>query len=356
MATDKQDVQVQKSFDGITTVTTEEELNRLLDGDKVDTSTPKPKGKDDPNPSGLPNLGEPNDGNTQDDKDDDAPEGDDDKVYNNVVEYLNEKHKLGLNIEQLPADLSREQEGEVVSDLFEKMVTGANRALAQYKHIDALLKDEEIAMLIKAKSEGKGLADLFTTYSQSANKSDEQLVFDDLKSKFPKLSDETINSMVSSQKKEGKFAEMANAIREQNKENDLKSEQQRLQKEQADQALAAERMQEEVKAFQTLVTKVTKVSEVPFTDDMKEKVLGFVLQADDEGESPMDKALKTDVGVLRAALGMVLLEELMGARESISKNVSKKKIVDRLLLRPEVSNAAETNNRNEIPNEVFDRF
>jgi hypothetical protein len=37
-----------------------------------------------------------------------------------MVDYLNKEHDLGLNVNNLPSDLSREQEAEIVSNLFER--------------------------------------------------------------------------------------------------------------------------------------------------------------------------------------------------------------------------------------------
>jgi hypothetical protein len=78
-----------------------------------------------------------------------------DEEFTNMVDYLNKEHDLGLNVNNLPSDLSREQEAEIVSNLFERTLDGVNRQLAQYQEIQKILDDEEVKNFIAAKSEGK---------------------------------------------------------------------------------------------------------------------------------------------------------------------------------------------------------
>lgn len=286
-------------------------------------------------------------------KDDD----DDDEQYDNVIQFLDKKHGLGLNLAEIPENMTREDEAEVVSNLFERVVKGANEQLRQYEHINALLEDDEVAALLQAKSEGKGLKDLFATYSITPEgMSDEQLVFDDLKKKYPKLSETTLNNMIASQKEKGQFAEIASAIREQRKEEETKSAAQRARQEEEEKARRENEYQQEVQQFTGLVTKVQKINGVAFTDDMKSEVLNFALKRNEDGLTQLDAALQSDVGILRASLGIILLERLMGAQASVLKNQGKKSLFDKLLTKPIENTGSSRKSIEEIPDELFNKF
>src|SRR5690606_37901180 len=147
---------------------TEEELDAILNGtDNVDlddegniidkTTTPPKKTDDDSDDND--NDGElPKPGQKQQDKQQAQPaskdedEGeetttDEDEQYDNVIQFLDKKHELGLNLAELPANMTREDEAELVSNLFERVVNNANAQLRQFEHITALLEDDEVAAL-----------------------------------------------------------------------------------------------------------------------------------------------------------------------------------------------------------------
>lgn len=358
-------------------VTSEAELEALLDaqgaeGTKDDGSPDGNKAKaksteEDEDDDDLASIDKKKDkapkgkGQPTEEEEEEEEEGDDikNKNYGNVIAFLNDKHKLDLNLENLPKELTREDEAEIVSDLFEKVVKGADEKLRQYEEMQTLLEDEEVVLLLKAKSEGKGLKDLYTGFSTSTEgMTNEQMIFDDLKKKYPKLPEASINNMVATMKEKGQFDEFATAAREQRKEDDTKSAQQRLQEE----TVRAERQRIEQKAedtaFEGLVAKVGKINDIAFTDEMKAEVLSFTLQRDAQGLSRLDHALQSDVGVLRATLGIVLMEKLMGAKASIKVNKENKKLVDRLFEKPSQANTGSGGNKEveEVPDEIFNRF
>lgn len=358
------------------TITSAEELDALLDAQgAVETGTDgnpvvKPGGKD--KAPTAPAKGADDKGQAQEGKDDlpgdeeeeeteEGKDGDDDKVenYGNVVEYLNKKHNLGLNIAELPKDLTREDEAEIVEGLFERVVQGADARIRQYEEVQTLLKDDEVVALLKAKSEGKGLKDLFSQFvTTPEGMSNEQLVFDDFKKKYPKLADTAINNMIATQKEKGQFEEVATAIREQRKEDDTKSAQQRVQEEQTRVTQEKQAREQEDLIFTDLVKKVNKINGVAFTQDMKDEVLSYALKRDNTGMSELDKALQSDVGVLRAALGVFALERLMGAKSTVKVNKTNMTLMDKLFKKPgeAASKGGNAQHTEEIPDEVFNRF
>lgn len=377
---------IQTGSENIKDVSTEAELDALLNGaqdvelddqgnpiDKTQTPPTKPAGQkddddsdDDDDDGDLLNIGgkkkteKPQpagakpDGKKTDDKADNP-----DEQYDNVIHYLDKKHELGLNLQEIPADMTREDEAELVSQLFEKVVTNANAKLRQYEELEALLEDDEVAALLKAKSEGKGLKDLFTNFSATPEgQTDEQIVFNDLKKKYPKLPEATLNNMIATQKEKGQFTEIATAIREQLKEDETKSAAQRAKEEENTRKAQQEAYQQEVQQFTGLVQKVQKINGVTFTDDMKSEVLNFALRRDNEGVTELDKALQSDVGILRASLGIMLLERLMGAQASVLKNAGKKTVFEKLFTKPGDAGSGGSARRptEEIPDDMYNKF
>jgi hypothetical protein len=371
---------------GIPTATTAEELDKILGeqgseeefdidengnakdrvpkpGTKKPAAKPAGEEEEEEEEGDLPKLGKGKKPVSQPAKKDGEEEGDevdenaDEDNYDNVIHYLDKKHGLGLNLTELPENLTREDEAELVSDLFQRVVKNADTKLRQYQEIEQLLEDDEVAALIQAKSEGKGLKDLFVTFSQSAEgMTDEQLVFNDFKQRYPKFSETQINNMIAAQKKEGQFVDLAKAIREQRIEESTLSEKQREQREKQEALRAQQEYQQEVHQFSGFVNKVQKINDVSFTEDMKAEVLDFILKRDDEGKTQLDNALQSDVGVLRAAIGVILLDKLMSANASVMRNKGKKDLFGKLLTKPVEGGGSQRRNGQDIPDDVFNLF
>lgn len=372
------DVIIETGFENVKDAHTEEELDAILngtdnvdlddEGNIIDKTTTPPKKTDDDSDDNDDDGELPKPGQKKQDKQQAQPaskdEGkgeetttDEDEQYDNVIQFLDKKHGLGLNLAELPANMTREDEAELVSNLFERVVNNANAHLRQFEHIAALLEDDEVVALLQAKSEGKGLKDLFATYSTSLDgMSDEQLVFDDLKKKYPKLSETALNNMIAAQKEKGQFAEIATAIREQRKEDEAKSAAQRAKQEEEEAARRQQEYQQEVQQFTDLVNKVQKINGVAFTEDMKSEVLNFALKRNEEGLTQLDVALQSDVGILRASLGIILLERLMGAQASVLKNQGKKSVFEKLMTKVPEGSGSARKTEEKIPDEIFNKF
>jgi hypothetical protein len=350
--------------DDFSVINSEAELEELLarQGIVDDDDDDKENNKDDDDPLKLEqdktkSKVQPDQNKGKDNDDDDDNDTNQDEVYDNVIQYLDKKHELGLNVKELPKDMTREDEAELVSQLFEQVVTNAENRLRQYEKIEALLEDKEVAALIQAKSEGKGLKDLFSAYSQSAEgMSDEELVFDDLKKRYPKLSEAAINNMIAAQKEKNQFSEIAAAIREQRKEEEAQSIAQREENERKAKELEEQQYAREVEQFTGLVKKVAKINEVTFTEDMKSEVLEFAIKRDKEGLTQLDRALQSDVGVLRATLGIIMLEKLMSANTSKIKNQGKRNLYERLMTKPGEGTGSETRSQDDLPDSIFNQW
>lgn len=257
--------------------------------------------------------------------DDDKGKGDvEDREFNNIVDYLNDTHKLELNLSNLPADLSREQEAEVVSDLFKRTLDGVNRQLSQYQQVEETLKDKEVADFIAAKAEGKSLRDFALEYAKTVDgQSDEDVVANDLTTRYPEMTKDQIEDMVSTYKEKGTLETMANSARENQKK--------AAEAEQEKEAQRADvEYQQGVQEFGKMVKNAGKVYNVPLTDQIKNDVFVAVTQRDQEGTTYLDKALQTDEGLFLAALGVLHMETLMKAHASTNTNRTNKKLVDRL--------------------------
>jgi soluble cytochrome b562 len=247
-----------------------------------------------------------------------------DEEFTNMVDYLNKEHELGLNVNNLPSDLSREQEAEIVSNLFQRTLDGVNRQLAQYQEVQKVLDDEEVKNFIAAKSEGKSLREYVKEFSQTTEgQSDEIAVRNQLTTQYPNMTKEEIEDMIDVYKDKGTLEKMATAAREA-----------QTKAEQAEQEREAQRAEQEyaqgIQEFGKLVKSAGKVYGIPLTDEVKNDVFAAVTQRDENGETYMDKILNTDQGLFLAALGTLHMETLMKARSSTDSNRSNKKLVDRL--------------------------
>jgi len=277
-----------------------------------------------------------NDDDKKDDKDDKKTDpnasGEDDgkggqtseEEFTNMVDYLNKEYDLKLNVDNLPADLTREQEAELVSDLFKRTLNGVNRQLSQYQNIEKVLEDEEVKNFINAKSEGKSLKDFAQEYAKTVDgQSDEDIVRNQLTTQYPSMTKEEIDDTIDAYKDKGTLEKMATSAREAQKKAAEEAQTQEAQR-------AEQEYKESVQEFGKLVKSAGKVYGVPLTDQIKNDVFVAVTQQDDDGMTYMDKLLSTDQGLFLATLGVLHMETLMKARTSTDTNRSNKKLVDRL--------------------------
>lgn len=263
-------------------------------------------------------------------------QGEGDGNYANMLEYLNETHSLNLNLAALPKELSREQEAEVVSKIIGNMTTGVQRAIAQYKHIEELLQDEEVDLVIKAKSQGKSLRDIANEYQLSTQgMTSESLIRDDLKKRYPAMKEEAMNKMVEGMKSSGEFDGIADAIRQQRVSEEQLSARQRTEAEQRNRQEAEQARQQHIQEFGHKLTTVKDVFGVPVDDQMRAEVFQAATQLDKEGKTYLERALDTDEGVLLATLGLLHMEKLVSAKASLKANKKNKNFIDRVFDTPE---------------------
>jgi hypothetical protein len=275
-------------------------------------------------------------GDNDDDNEGDEEEKEEEKEFKNIVHYLDETHKLDLNLDQLPEDLTREQEAEVISDLFEKAITGVNHKLSEYKEIEKVLSDQEVKSFIEAKRNGKTLKDFLKEYSQTpAGKDDESAVKAQLRNIYPEMTEDEISDTVGTYKEKGLLEKMANSARN-NEMEQLKAEQER------EAQRAAKEYEQQLSSFKKTVSGAKSVYGIPLTDQMKSDVFAVVTEVDDKGKTFMENFLETDEGLLLAALGVTHLETLMKAATTTKTNRANKKLVDKLFTK-----ASDLQSRNE---------
>lgn len=258
------------------------------------------------------------------DKSDDDKGGEQEQEFTNIVDYLDKTHELKLNTDNLPKDLTREQEAEIVSDLFERTLRGTSARLQEYQQIEEVLKDAEVADFIKAKSEGKTMRDFVTEYAKTpAGKGDEAVIADQLLSMYPEMTQQEIDGTIESYKDRGVLEKMATSARKSIEEAEVKKEQEEAQR-------AEQEFKQGVENFSKTVSSAKTIYGIPLTDDMKKDVLDAVTLRNEKGLTYMEQVLQQDEGLLLAALGILHMETLMKATKTTSTNRTNKKLVDKL--------------------------
>lgn len=267
----------------------------------------------------------------EEDAEEEEEEPDEDKHYSSMIEYLNEKHALNLNLKELPPDLSREQEAEVISNILHRMTQGVNHALAQYSQIEQLLQDDEVRIVLQAKSQGKSLKDITAEYQKTIQgMSSDELVADDFKKRYPTVKPEIIAKMVDSAKKSGEFDEIAESIREARKAEEIESAKHRIELDKQQLAAKEQERQQNIHEFQQKLGAVKNVYGIPLDDQMRAEIFAAATQRNEQGLTYLDEALQSDEGILLATLGLLHLEKLINAKASIKANKRTKNFMDRV--------------------------
>jgi hypothetical protein len=252
-------------------------------------------------------------------------------TYNNALEYLNDRFEIGLAVDKLPKEISAEEEYEAVGDLIERMTTGFNNKLGEFQLVTEILKDKEVTDFIEAKKAGKTMKDFATAYAATPDgMDDESLVRRDLKAQYPGMADDKLNSIVQGYKDKEMLTEVATAARQRMRTTDEAMAASRTKEADRVKVREAEDHRKEVESYALFLKGVTNVYGVPLTEEMKKQIFTAVTGLDENGEAYLDKALQSNEGVTLAALGVLMLKELLGGKRSISNNKANKKLIDRL--------------------------
>jgi hypothetical protein len=289
-------------------------------------------------------------------------DGDEKKVtdYPSIVHYLNERHGLNLNVAELGDEVSKETEAEAISNILVRMNEGMNNALQEYNYIEELLKDDEVQKVLKAKSEGKALKDLYGEFVQTPQgMTDDALAVKEFKARFPKSTDEAINGMVDSLKKTGQFEAFTASLREQSvEEQRLSAERQEAERQKAA-AAQAELEQRQMQEYSDYVGNLTSVYGVPLTDEMKNSILKMTTARDKEGYTYLDRQLQSNTGVVLAAIGVSMLKQMVQNAASMDGNRRNVKLMDKLFESPEKlqgNGGGRTEKKAEDDLSLLDRF
>jgi hypothetical protein len=276
-----------------------------------------------------------NDGGSDGDIDDEY-----DEDYENIIDYLDDKHDLGLAIEELPENLSRQEEAEIISDLFEKVATNASKQLEEYAGIEALLNDDEVAAFIEAKRNGATLKDFIQAMDNGVDSlSDEEIISYQLQREYPNMTEDEISDLVDDYKDKGVLSKMSEAARTKIKQIQQYQEEATAYKEQ-------QIYQQDVQDVANILNNTYELYGVPLTQEIKENVYAAATQRDENGMTYLDNALQTNDGVILATLGLLHLQDLMQAKASTDSNRRNKRLVEKLFENPVdlQSNSQDTSN------------
>ena len=250
--------------------------------------------------------------------------------FSNIIDYLDKKHNLGLHTEQLPEDLDRAQEAEIVADLFEKMATNAEKQIREFQEVAELLeKDPEVAAFLEAKKQGATLRDFVEAVAQSAEGlGDEDIIKINLKNQYPNMTDEEIKDVIEGYKEKGVLPKMAESARQLLKETEANRKQYEEQKE-------AQEYEQSVQQLGKMLQSTTNVYGVPLDDEKKRDVFIAATQRDPEtGLTYLDQALQSNEGVIMATLGVLHMQDLMKAYASVNTNKRSKRLIEKLFADP----------------------
>lgn len=243
--------------------------------------------------------------------DDDNGEEEDDEEYGNVVEYLNKEFNLGLNVKALPKDMTREQEAEAIGSVFKRLNEGVQAKLAEYADLEELLEDREVAALLEAKRNGKGLKDIAAAYVSSPDGPDDVVVAKHLKLMYPTLTDAEVEEQIKGYRDGKKLDKMASAARDYFKKEAAKATEQEEAARQREAEEAEAEYKQSVAQFGNFLVKTEKLYDIPITKDVKQKIFQAVTVRDREGLTAHDRALQSDAGTFLSALGMFFMKEML---------------------------------------------
>lgn len=296
--------------------------------------------KEEKKPAGpAPKLGDPNYKipATLETEEEETEEKDDDdnEEFPNMIVYLDKEFDLGLNLKEIPKDMTREQEAEAVAGVFRRIDDGVRAKLSEYEGINQLLKDKEVDMFLKAKREGKTLKDIAAMYNSApASAPDDVVVSRQMKAMYPTLTEADIQTQVTSLREKGLLEKTASAARDFFKAEDEKTAAATEAAKQKEAEEAEEQYQESVQDFARFLHGTSQVHGVPITPEMKKKVFTAVTHRDAQGMTEHDRLLQSEAGTFLSALGMYHLQDLLKNRLSEKANKGKKSFVDKLLDQP----------------------
>ena len=278
--------------------------------------------------------------------------------YPSLVHYLNEQHKLNLNL-SADEQLSVEDQAAALDEVVTRMVEGTNDALKEYQYIEELMADPEIQSLLKAKSEGKGLKDLYGVFAASPlSLGDDDLALRDFKTKYPKSSEEAIRGMIDSLKKSSQFEPFVKSLREQHVEEQSFSEAQSKTQMEQQAKLQRETEKRELEEFSKYVGSLKDIHGVPLTNDMKQNIVKISTQRDEKGNTYLDNALQSNEGVVLASLGIAFMKEMIQNSASLQGNRKNAKLIDKLFKTADSlqSGSGANNDKEEENLALLDRF
>lgn len=255
--------------------------------------------------------------------------------YTNMVDYLNKDLNLGLSVENLPENLTKEQEAEIVSDLFRRAQEGFSSKLEEYASLDKLLKDKDVSEFLRLRKEGKTLKDIASQYaSASASAPDDVVVAKHLKAMYPTLTEAEINEQVGDYRTKNKLDKMASAAREYFKADETRETQRKEEEERQRDQEQEQEYQKSVQNFARFVQGTNKVWGVVVTPEMKKRVFAAVTHRDDEGITEHDRHLQSEAGTFMSALGMFYMKQILQNETQSKANKGKRRFIDSLITDP----------------------
>lgn len=286
---------------------------------------PEPSGKTDVKDD-IPSQGKAKSDQSEPDDSNKQAKSNSDYDGGSLVHYLKEKYDLPLNISDTEK-LTPDQEREVIESILERITDNVNNVLEQYNYIEEMLQDEEIQEVLRIKSEGKSVKEYYKSLSSV---SDDELVKEELKRRFPKSSPEVIEDMIQGLKEKNQYASFLESVKQQLQEEEKKRYEEEIKRKAEEERLLQEEMERRHDEFVNYLEQLDNLYGVPLTDKMKNTIYKIAVEEDETGMTYLEKALQSRTGLVLAAAGIGLMRDLINARSLTEANRKKNDFIERV--------------------------
>lgn len=278
--------------------------------------------------------------------------------FTNVVDYIDKEFNLGLNTKELPENMTREQEAEMVAEILRRADSGYRARLNEYKTLNELLKDKEVAEFLRFKKEGKTLKDIASVYAtESSTAPDDVLVSRHIKKMYPSMTDAEVAEEIQDLKTKNKLEKRAASAREYFKGEDTAEQVRKERIKQEAEAQAETEYKQDVARFGNFLQNTQKVYGITITPQMKKQVFAAVTARDEEGLTQHDRMLQSDAGVFLSSLGLMYMKDLLRNGTTKKANEAKKNFKDRLFSSPDkLQSGSEAKHEPEINMDIANQF
>jgi hypothetical protein len=293
-------------------------------------------------------------------KEDEDDENKEDYVPGSQLKRFAEANKMTFNEDQLPEELTLEQEMELLAGMSQKLVTDVRGSVQQADVLAKLYQeDPEVQELLQARAAGKSLKDFIAEAASAPLYTDP----DTLVAKYLKeenlFSDEEINEEIASLKEHGKFdakAEVVTSFYTKKQEAQDAIAAQEYQQSLDDEADAIVRQQQNYAGY---LQGTPKMGEFVLSNDIRAELFDHATLLDENRVTPLEHDLQSDENVLKASIAIKYWDMFVSGLRNVSKSNSTQEVIDALTETDPAklqSSSRRNNSQDEVNDEALDGF